>query len=98
MRRREPRSDRGQNVPLRCRVVSGHEADPSREQRQRTLPLGGEHAFGGELGLQPLDSGEVLSEPEALDRKRAQAEVASRLEQLGPAEHVHALAVHEREP
>ena len=42
--------------------------------------------------------GEVVAEAEALDRERAQAEVAARLEELGAAEHVHALAVGEVEP
>ena len=40
----------------------------------------------------------MVAEAEALDRERAQAEVAARLEELGPAEDVHALAVPQVEP
>ena len=68
------------------------------QPRQRALPLGREQPFGRELRLQPLERREVRAEAEALDRERAQAEVAALLEQLGPAEDVHALAVVEVEP
>jgi hypothetical protein len=61
-----------------------------------TLAL--EHSFGGELLLQPLERRQVVAEPEALDRERAHAVVALRLEQLGAPEHVRALAVGEVEP
>jgi hypothetical protein len=40
----------------------------------------------------------MVAQPESLDRERAHAEVALRLEELGPAEHVHALAVRQVEP
>jgi len=40
----------------------------------------------------------VRADPEALDRERAEPEVAPRLIQLGTAEDVHALAVSEVEP
>ena len=66
--------------------------------RQRPLALGREEPLGGELALQPLERGEVVAEPEALDRERAQAEVAARFEQLRPAVDVDALAVREVEP
>ena len=46
------------------------------------LPLGGEQPLVGELPLQPLERREVLAEAEALDRERAQPEVAALLEQL----------------
>ena len=38
------------------------------------------------------------ADAEALDRERAELELAALLVQLGPAEHVHALAVSEVEP
>ena len=64
---------------------------------QRPLALGGEEALGRELALQPLERREVVAEPEALERERAQAEVAARLEQLRPPVGVHAVAVDEIE-
>ena len=69
-----------------------------REKRKRTLPRFGEQAFRGELLLQPLESGEVVASAEALDRQRAQLELALGLEELGPSVDVHALAVQEVEP
>ena len=65
---------------------------------QRPLPLRREQPFGGERPLQPLEPGEVVADPEPLDREGAQPEVAALLEQLGAAEHVHALAVPQVEP
>ena len=53
--------------------------------------------FCRELRLQPLERGEVRADAEALDRERAHAVVAALLEELGPAEDVHALAVDELE-
>src|SRR5207302_6972226 len=97
-RGRKPRADRGQDVALRRCVVSRDEPDPARKPRQRPLALDGEEAFGGELSLQPLQSGEVLAEAEALDRERPEAEVAARLEELGPSEDVDACTVGEVEP
>ena len=98
VRRREPRGDRRQDVPLRGGVVPGDEPDQPRDPRQRPLPLGGEEPLGGELLLQPLERGEVRAEPVALDRERAQVEVAALLVQLRPTVDVHALAVAEAEP
>ena len=95
-RRRKARRDRRENVALGRRVVAGHEPDSARHERQRALPL--EHAFGSELLLQPLERGEMVADPEALDRQSAHAEVALCLEQLRSAEHVHALAVGQVEP
>ena len=57
-----------------------------------------EEALGRELLLQPLERREVVAEPEALDRERAEAEVAARLEELRPPVDVDALAVDEVEP
>ena len=71
---------------------------PIRRGMQRQRPLALEHALGGELPLQTFERGEMVAEPEALDRERAHTEVASRFEQLRPSEHVHALAVDEIEP
>ena len=62
------------------------------------LALGREEALGRELRLQPLERREVRADAEALDRERAQAEVAALLVELGPAEDVDALAVGELEP
>ncbi len=90
--------ERREDVALRGCVVAGHEPDPAREQRQRPLALGGEQALVRELALQALERGEVRAEAEALDRERAQPEVALRLEELRPAVDVHALAVGEVEP
>ena len=92
---REAAADRGDDVFLGSGIVAGDEADPAREERQRTLPF--EHAFGCELLLQALERREVISEPEPLDRKGAHAEVATCLEELRAAEHVHTLPVHEVE-
>ena len=98
VRRREARRDRGQHVALGRGVVAGHEPDQPRDPRQRPLALGGEEALGRELLLQPLERREVGAEPEALDRERAQVEVAALLVELRPAVDVHALAVGEVEP
>src|SRR5207237_6663465 len=88
--------DRRQNVAFRSGVVSGDETDAARQERQRALPF--EHTFRGQLLLQPLERGEVVAEPEPLERESPQAEVALRLEELWPAEDVDALAVGEVEP
>ena len=50
------------------------------------------------LRLQPLERGEVVAEAEALERERAQPELAARLVQLGPSVGMHAVAVGEIEP
>ena len=98
VRRREAGRDRRQHVALRGGVVAGHEPDEARDPRQRPLPLGREQPLGGELLLQPLERREVRAEPEALDRERAQVEVAALLVQLRPPVDVHALAVAQVEP
>src|SRR6266545_761677 len=96
-RRRKAGRDGRQHVPLGGRVVPGHEPDPARDVRELALPLLGEQSFGRELALEALQRREMLTEAEALDRERAEAEVPSRLEELGPAEHVDTLAVCELE-
>ena len=58
----------------------------SRFAGKGSLSLGGEEPFLRELLLQALERREVLAEPEALDRKRAEAEVAACLEELRPTE------------
>ena len=97
-RGREPRRDRREDVAFRRRVVARDEPDPAREPRQRPLALDGEQALGGQAPLQPFQRGEVLAEAEPLDRQRPQAEVAARLEELGPSEDVHAGSVGEVQP
>ena len=82
VRRREAGRDRSQDVALGGGVVPGHEADPRRQQGHRPLAFSGEKPFGGQLRLQALERGQVLAEPEALERERPQAELAARLEQL----------------
>src|SRR5207249_11728163 len=69
-----------------------------RQSGKRTLAVVREEALGGELRIQPLEPREMVAEPEALDRQRAQAEVAALLEELRAAVDVHALAVGEVEP
>ena len=72
---REARGDRGQHVSLRRGVVARDEPDASRKARQRPLALGREEAFGCELALQALESGEMVAEAEALDREGPEAKV-----------------------
>ena len=90
--------DRRHDVALRGRVVPGHDADAPRQVRQRPLARVGEEALGGEGRLQALERGEVGADAEALDRERAELELAALLVELRPAEDVHALAVREVEP
>ena len=61
------------------------------------LRAGVEEPFGGQRLLQPLDRGQVRAEPEPLEREGAQPELALGGEELGPAEHVDALALGEVE-
>src|SRR5439155_24673711 len=97
-RGREARRDRGDDVALRGGVVPGHEPDLAWQEGQRPLPLRREEALGGELLLQALQGREVRPEAEALDRQRAQPELAALLEEAGPPVDVHALAVREVQP
>ena len=79
-------------LPRGC-VGAGDEPDPAREAGQRALARGVEEPLVGELLLQPLDRGQMRTEPEALERECAQPELAFRREELGPPEHVDPLAV-----
>ena len=89
--------DVGEDVTLRSRVVPGDDADQLRKARQSALPALVEEPFGGELRLQPFECREVRAEAEPLDRQGLQPKLASLLEQLGAAEHVHALTLGEVE-
>src|SRR4030095_4710959 len=79
-RRWEPRRDRGEHVAFGGRVASGPEPDPAWEAGQGTLAGRGEQPFVGELALEPLERGEMVTQPEPLDRQRPEPEVATRLE------------------
>ena len=98
VRRREARLDPGEDVPLRGGVVAGDEADRARPDRQGPLSLGCEQPLRRQLRLQPLQRRQVIAEPEALQRERAQPELASRRVELGPAVGVDAVAVGKLEP
>ena len=87
--------DRRDHVLFRGGIVSRDEPDAPREERQGPLPL--EQPFCRQLLLQSLERREVIAEPEAFQRERAQAEVAARLEQLRAAEDVNSFAVDEVE-
>ena len=90
--------DRGENVALRRRVVSGDQRDSPGKAREGALALDREDALRRELPLQPVERCEVCPEPEPLDRECTQAEVAARLEELGSAEDVYSFALGEIEP
>ena len=70
VRRREPRLDRGDHVAARCRVGAGDDADRAREARQRPLALRREQPLRRQHALEALDRGEMVAEPDALDRRR----------------------------
>ena len=97
VRRREPRLDRCDHVAARGGVGAGDDADRAREARQRALALGCEQPFGRQHALEALDRREMVAEPDALDRRRAEAELALGLVDLGLALDEHALAVAELE-
>ena len=94
---RKPRADARDDVAAGGRVRARDDADGAREARQRALALGREQALGGEDALEPLDRGEVVAEPDPLDRARPEAELALRLVDLGLALDEHALTVGELE-
>ena len=56
---------------------SGDQPDALRQERQRSLAVGGEQSFGGEQPAQPLEAREQLAEPDLADLARAQAELAA---------------------
>ena len=91
--RGEPRADAGDDIaPRRC-VRAGDDADRPWEAGQGALALGREQPLGGEHPLEALDRGEMVAEPDSLDRARAEAELALGLVDLGLALDEHALAV-----
>ena len=92
-RERDARDD----VAACGRVRARDDADGAREARQRALALGREQALGGEDALEALDRGEMVAEPDPLDRARPEAELPFRLVDLGLALDEHALAVGEVE-
>ena len=65
---REPGLDAGDDIAAGGRIGARDDADRAREARQRALALGREQALGGEHALEPLDRGEVVAEPDPLDR------------------------------
>jgi len=71
---------------------------PIRRGRNGSGRFRSEDAFRRELLLQALERGEVISEPEPLDRQRAHAEIAACLEQLRPPENVDTLTVRKIQP
>ena len=98
LRGRKPARDRCDHVALGRRVVPGDEPDPSWQPRERSLALGREEPFGGELLLEPLEGCEVGAEPEALDREHLEAQLPFLRPDLGPAVDVDSLAVRQVEP
>ena len=92
-RGREAGLNRRDHVPAGGGVAAGDEADPAREARQRALAGGVEETLRGQRLLQPLDRGQVLAEPEPLQRERAEVGTRPWREELGPAEHVDPLAL-----
>src|SRR5205823_3761210 len=83
--------DRRNEILFRGCVVAGHQPDAAWQEGQRSLAL--EQSFGCELLLEALEGGKVIAEAEPLQRERPQAEVATRLEELGSSEDMDALAV-----
>ena len=76
LRRREPRTDRRDEVAARRGVRPGEDPDRARDARQPALPLDGEEPLGGELPLQLLERDEMTAEADPLDRRRAEPELA----------------------
>ena len=89
----EAGADAGHDVaPRRC-VGTRDDADRAREARQRALALGREQPLGGQHALEALDRGEVVAEPDPLDRAARKLSSPLRLVDLGLALDEHALAV-----
>src|SRR6266508_4233457 len=97
LRRGEASRDGGDEVALRRGLVAGHQSDPAGEKRQRPLARRREEPFAGESALELVDSRQESSEPQRLDRQRAEAKLAAGGEELRPAENVNRRAVHELE-
>ena len=58
----------GDHVAAGGRVGAGDDADGAREARQRPLALRREQALGRQHALEALDRGEMVAEPDPLDR------------------------------
>ena len=97
LRRREALPERRDEVAARGSICSGEDPDRSRESRESPLAIGCEESLLGELPLEALERDEVRPQPEPLDRRRPEAELAPRLVQLGPAFGVDGLAFLEGE-
>ena len=89
----EAGADRRDEVAAGGGVRTREDPDRARKARQRALALGREEALRGELPLQLLERDEVRSDPEALHGRRAQAELALLLVELGASGDVHGLAL-----
>ena len=83
--------------PLRGSVGAGEDADRAGDARQPALALRREQPLRGELALQLLERDEVAAEPDPLESRRAQPELAAQLVQLGAAGGVDGLALLEAE-
>ena len=66
-----------EDVALGGAVGRGHQADPTGEERQVALELGGEQALGGEQLAAPLEPGEQLAETDHADLAGGQRERAA---------------------
>ena len=78
-------------------IRAGDDTDGAREAGQRTLALCCEQSLGCEHPLQALDRREVVSEPDPLDRARAEAQLAPRLVQLCLPLDEHPLTIRQSE-
>ena len=90
---RKPCRHRGDEVALRCGLVSGQQPDPAGKGRQRALPSRLEQAFSGQRALQPLDPRQDVAEPDGLDRERAELEDAAGRVEVGPPVDVDTVTV-----
>ncbi len=94
LRRREARADRRDEVAARGRVRAGEDPDRARKTRgSGRLRSGAKSPSAASLPLQLLEREEVPAEAEALDRRRAEPELALQLVELGAAGDVHGLAL-----
>ena len=84
------------DVVLGGGVAAADEPDQPREPGEGLLAIGREQALGGERGLEALEPREQVAEAEPRDGVDAQRQLAGAREQLGPAVHVHAIAVLQR--
>ncbi|VTR78982.1 hypothetical protein CHMI_03773 [Cellulomonas hominis] len=68
------------DVVLRLRLPAAHQPDDARQERQRHLALGAEHALRGEHPLEVLDAGQELPDADRADVVGVQLQGAA----LGP--------------